>query len=87
MLVPHLLKMYFGLGWPSSVLKIVSVTKVKNIFALGSGKDVDLNVFALGSGKYIDFNIFALGSGKYIDFNWINVFKGNVDKIMIIIFL
>ena len=30
MLVPHLLKIYFGLGWPSSVLEIVSVTKVKN---------------------------------------------------------
>ena len=26
MLVPHLLKIYFGLGWPSSVLEIVSVT-------------------------------------------------------------
>ena len=24
MLVPHLLKIYFGLGWPSSVLEIVS---------------------------------------------------------------
>jgi len=29
MLVPHLLKIYFGLGWPSSVLKIVSVTNIK----------------------------------------------------------
>ena len=27
-LVPHLLKIYFGLGWPSSVLEIVSVTKI-----------------------------------------------------------
>ena len=25
----ELLKIYFGLGWPSSVLEIVSVTKVK----------------------------------------------------------
>ena len=24
------MKIYFGLGWPSSVLEIVSVTKVKN---------------------------------------------------------
>ena len=30
MLVPHFLKIYFGLGWPSSVLEIVSVTKIKN---------------------------------------------------------
>ena len=30
MLVPHLLKIYSGLGWPSSVLEIVSVTKIKN---------------------------------------------------------
>ena len=30
MLVPYLLKIYFGLGWPSSVLEIVSVTKDKN---------------------------------------------------------
>ena len=29
MLVPHLFKIYFGLGWPSSVLEIVSVTKIK----------------------------------------------------------
>ena len=28
MLVPHLLKIYFGLGWPSSVLEIVSVRKI-----------------------------------------------------------
>ncbi len=30
MLVPHLLKIYFDLGWSSSVLEIVSVTKIKN---------------------------------------------------------
>jgi len=30
MLVPHLLKIYFGLGWHLSVLEIVSVTKIKN---------------------------------------------------------
>ena len=30
MLVPHLLKIYSGLGWPLSVLEIVSVTKIKN---------------------------------------------------------
>ena len=29
MLVPHLMKIYFGLGWPSSVLEVVSVTKIK----------------------------------------------------------
>ena len=29
MLVPHLLKIYFGLGWPTPVLEIVSVTKIK----------------------------------------------------------
>ena len=28
--VPHLLKIYFGLGWTSSVLEIVSVMKIKN---------------------------------------------------------
>ena len=30
MLLPHLLKIYFVLGWPSSVLGIVSVRKIKN---------------------------------------------------------
>ena len=29
MLVPHLLKIYFGLGWPSSVLEIVSSQRLK----------------------------------------------------------
>ena len=29
MLVPHLLKMYFGLGWPSLVLEIVSSQRLK----------------------------------------------------------
>ncbi len=29
MLVPHLSKIYFGPGWPSSVLEIVCVTKIK----------------------------------------------------------
>ena len=29
MLVPHLLKIYFGLGWPSSVLAIVSSQRLK----------------------------------------------------------
>ena len=32
MFVPHLLKIYFGLGWPSSVLEIVSVTKIKTLY-------------------------------------------------------
>jgi len=31
MLVPHLLKIYFGLGWPSSVLEIVSSQRLKTI--------------------------------------------------------
>ena len=29
MLVPHLLKIYFGLGWPTSVLEIVSSQRLK----------------------------------------------------------
>ena len=29
MLVPHLLKIYLGLGWPSSVLEIVSSQRLK----------------------------------------------------------
>jgi len=29
MVVPHLLKIYFGLGWPSSVLEIVSSQRLK----------------------------------------------------------
>ncbi len=32
MLVPHLLKIYFGLGWPSSVLEIVSSQRLKKMF-------------------------------------------------------
>ena len=28
-LVPHLMKIYFGLGWPSSVLEIVSSQRLK----------------------------------------------------------
>ena len=32
MVVPHLLKIYFGLGQPLSVLEIVSVRKIKNFF-------------------------------------------------------
>ena len=31
MLVPHLLKIYFGLGWPSSVLEIVSSRRLKTV--------------------------------------------------------
>ena len=31
MLVPHLLKIYFGLGWPASVLHIVSSQRLKYI--------------------------------------------------------
>ena len=36
MLVPHLLKIYFGLGWPSSVLEIVSVRKIVELSLRGS---------------------------------------------------
>ena len=36
MLVPHLLKIYFGLGWPSSVLEIVSVTNIEKTILLFS---------------------------------------------------
>ena len=35
MLVPHLLKIYFGLGWPSSVLEIVSSQRLKTIDIIG----------------------------------------------------
>ena len=34
MLVPHLLKIYFGLGWPSSVLEIVSSQRLKTNYVL-----------------------------------------------------
>ena len=39
MLIPHLLKIYFGPGWPSSILEIVSVMKIiihtKILFCIG----------------------------------------------------
>ena len=34
MLVPHLLKIYFGLGWPSSVLEIVSSQRLKTNWSM-----------------------------------------------------
>ena len=34
MLVPHLLKIYFGLGWPLSVLEIVSSQRLKTMSPL-----------------------------------------------------
>ena len=41
MLVPHLLKIYFGLGWPSSVLEIVSSQRLKTIFNLKKKTDFE----------------------------------------------
>ena len=38
MLVPHLLKIYFGLGWPSSVLEIASVTLRQMVWKYGKCK-------------------------------------------------
>ena len=45
MLVPHLLKIYFGLGWPSSVLEIVSSQRLKQTVCLSRVFEVEsLNI-------------------------------------------
>ena len=55
MLVPHLLKIYFGLGWPSSVLEIVSSQRLKtNVYLVPkllsksvAGKECSISLKAL----------------------------------------
>ena len=59
MLVPHLLKIYFGLGWPLSVLEIVSLQRLKtncNVSVLGT--------YLLNFEKIL-FMYFTLNSKQY----------------------
>ena len=52
MLVPHLLKICFGLGWPSSVLEIVSSQRLKTKISIELKTGADLINISGGVGSW-----------------------------------